>query len=75
MDARDWDRRYDRDEYVWNVAPNRFLPALVADLAPGRALDVACGEGRNAVAGPGGLDRHRDRLLARGDRQGRSVGD
>ena len=45
----EWDRRYDRDDYVWHVAPNRFLPDLVADLPAGRALDLACGEGRNAV--------------------------
>ena len=49
MNAEEWDHRYDRDEYVWHVAPNRFLPGLVADLPRGRALDVACGEGRNAV--------------------------
>lgn len=49
MDAEEWDRRYDRDDYVWRVAPNQFLPGLVDDLAPGRALDLACGEGRNAV--------------------------
>ncbi|MGZ4713298.1 MAG: class I SAM-dependent methyltransferase [Acidimicrobiia bacterium] len=49
MDASEWDRRYDRAEYVWHVEPNRFLPGLVAGLPVGRALDLACGEGRNAV--------------------------
>ena len=49
MDAQRWDERYSRDEYVWHLEPNRFLPDLVADLAPGRALDLACGEGRNTV--------------------------
>ena len=49
MNAEEWDRRYDRAEYVWHVAPNRFLPELVAGLPVGRALDLACGEGRNAV--------------------------
>ncbi len=49
MNAEDWDRRYDRDEYVWHLEPNRFLPGLVDDLAAGRALDLACGEGRNSV--------------------------
>jgi len=49
VNAEEWDRRYDRDDYVWHVAPNRFLPELVADLPHGRALDLACGEGRNAV--------------------------
>ena len=49
MDAARWDERYSRDGYVWQLEPNRFLPGLVADLAPGRALDLACGEGRNTV--------------------------
>lgn len=49
MNAEDWDRRYDRDEYVWHLEPNRFLPGLVDDLPAGRALDLACGEGRNSV--------------------------
>jgi SAM-dependent methyltransferase len=49
MDAEEWDRRYDTDDYVWHAAPNQFLPGLVADLTAGRALDLACGEGRNAV--------------------------
>ena len=50
MNAEDWDRRYAGNEYVWHLEPNRFLPGLVEDLpAGGRALDLACGEGRNAV--------------------------
>ncbi len=34
---------------LFGVEPNRFLVAEVEDLPPGRALDVACGAGRNAV--------------------------
>lgn len=49
MDAGDWDRRYGTTDFVWSTEPNRFLPPEVADLAPGRAVDLACGEGRNAV--------------------------
>ena len=49
MDAHAWDERYSGDDLVWTAEPNRFLVAEVAALAPGRALDVACGEGRNAV--------------------------
>ncbi|MBI2168012.1 MAG: class I SAM-dependent methyltransferase [Actinobacteria bacterium] len=49
MDAADWDRRYEGAELLWTAEPNRFLVAEVADLPPGRALDLACGEGRNAV--------------------------
>jgi SAM-dependent methyltransferase len=49
MDAHDWDRRYSATGLVWGAEPNRFLVAEAADLAPGRALDLACGEGRNAL--------------------------
>jgi SAM-dependent methyltransferase len=49
MDRTDWDRRYAGSELLWTERPNRFLVAEIADLAPGRALDLACGEGRNAV--------------------------
>jgi SAM-dependent methyltransferase len=45
----DWDARYGAAELVWGVAPNRFVAAELAELPPGRALDVACGEGRNAI--------------------------
>ena len=31
------------------MGPNRFVEEWLADLTPGSALDVACGEGRNAV--------------------------
>ena len=44
-----WDRRYARSDFVWTAEPNRFLVAEVEGLVPGRALDPACGEGRNAV--------------------------
>ncbi len=49
MDASDWNARYDTSELIWKGEPNQFLPLEVADLAPGTALDLACGEGRNAV--------------------------
>jgi len=49
MDSEAWNRRYAGTELVWTAQPNRFLVSETADLTPGRALDVACGEGRNAV--------------------------
>ncbi len=49
MDADAWNARYDTPELVWKGDPNQFLPAEVAGLTPGRALDLACGEGRNGV--------------------------
>jgi SAM-dependent methyltransferase len=45
----DWNARYAQKELVWSAEPNRLFAAEVAALAPGRALDLACGEGRNAV--------------------------
>jgi SAM-dependent methyltransferase len=44
-----WDSRYESADLVWGIGPNVFLPPLVADLVPGSALDLACGEGRNAI--------------------------
>ena len=49
MQREDWDRRYSSVENLWAVKPNRFLVAEVAELPPGRALDLACGEGQNAI--------------------------
>jgi SAM-dependent methyltransferase len=48
-DAAAWDDRYRGAEFVWTTSPNRFLAPEVEGLDPGRALDLACGEGRNAV--------------------------
>jgi SAM-dependent methyltransferase len=44
-----WDERYGVPELVWTAEPNRFLVEEVGPLSPGRALDLACGEGRNAL--------------------------
>ncbi|MEJ5255910.1 MAG: class I SAM-dependent methyltransferase [Acidimicrobiales bacterium] len=49
MDAAFWDARYSGTEYLWDVEPNRWLVSECQDLPPGDALDLACGEGRNAV--------------------------
>ena len=49
MDSDAWNRRYGDRELVWTSEPNRFLVAEEAALPAGRALDLACGEGRNAV--------------------------
>ncbi len=49
MDSSMWDRRYEGAELMWSASPNLFLPPLVAGVPPGTALDVACGEGRNAI--------------------------
>ena len=49
MQREDWDRRYADVENLWATKPNRFLVAEVAGLPVGRALDLACGEGQNAI--------------------------
>jgi SAM-dependent methyltransferase len=49
VDREAWDERYGTEELIWKADPNRFLVEEVATIEPGRALDVACGEGRNAV--------------------------
>lgn len=50
--TRDWDAFYRRDgeaDRAWSGDPNPTLVAEVADLAPGAALDVGCGEGADAL--------------------------
>ena len=49
MKSQDWDERYATTELVWGAGPNRFLVTEVDGLPPGRALDLGCGEGRNAI--------------------------
>jgi SAM-dependent methyltransferase len=49
FDAAYWDQRYAESASVWGGAPNRWVEQEVLDLPAGRALDLACGEGRNAV--------------------------
>lgn len=49
MDSRQWDERYSGTEFEWTTRPNQFVAAELAGLPPGRALDLAAGEGRNTV--------------------------
>lgn len=49
MDAHDWDERYREASLLWKAGPNRWVEQHTADLPPGRALDLASGEGRNAL--------------------------
>ena len=49
MDRHDWDARYEGREFLWDVAPNVFVERYLADLPPGSAIDLAAGEGRNAI--------------------------
>ena len=49
MKSQEWDERYATTDLIWGAGPNRFLVAEVDGLPPGRALDLGCGEGRNAI--------------------------
>lgn len=49
MEREDWNSRYATQELIWTGKANRFLTAEAASLPHGRALDLAAGEGRNAV--------------------------
>jgi thioredoxin reductase/SAM-dependent methyltransferase len=45
----DWEERYRSHPALWSGEPNPPLVAEAADLAPGAALDVGCGEGADAI--------------------------
>jgi SAM-dependent methyltransferase len=48
--ASEWDARYSEGSgAMWSGRPNGRLVAEVAELVPGRALDVGCGEGADAI--------------------------
>jgi SAM-dependent methyltransferase len=44
-----WDERYRSARQIWSGDPNPQLVAEVAGRPPGRALDVGCGEGADAI--------------------------
>ena len=48
-DEQAWNDRYAESDRIWSGNPNAALVAEVAALPPGRALDLACGEGADAV--------------------------
>jgi len=48
--AAEWDAKYsERDGAIWSGRPNGRLVTEAAGLTPGRALDVGCGEGADAI--------------------------
>ncbi len=50
MSTNEWDTRYDTEDHpLWSGRANGVLVAEVASGAPGRALDVGCGEGADAI--------------------------
>ena len=49
MDAAEWDERYRGHDHVWSVTPNLFVADRLGSSTPGSGLDLAAGEGRNAI--------------------------
>jgi SAM-dependent methyltransferase len=50
QNAKDyWEAHYGEHERIWSGRVNVQLAKVVADLPPGRALDLGCGEGGDAV--------------------------
>ncbi|WP_049765789.1 SAM-dependent methyltransferase [Arcanobacterium haemolyticum] len=49
MDAKHWEEKYAATERLWSGEPNSIIASHVLPWAPGMALDVGCGEGRDAV--------------------------
>lgn len=47
--AERWDAMYRSRDQVFSGSPNQVLVAEAVDLPPGRALDVGCGEGADAL--------------------------
>jgi SAM-dependent methyltransferase len=48
--SQEWDARYsERDGGMWSGRPNGRLLAEATRLTPGRALDIGCGEGADAI--------------------------
>ncbi|GAA5118517.1 class I SAM-dependent methyltransferase [Haloechinothrix salitolerans] len=79
MRSEDWDEKFAASEFLFTERPNQTVVTETIDLKPGAALDLACGQGRNAVwlAEQGwhvtavdfsrvGLDRARELAEARG---------
>ena len=48
-DEQFWNERYETSARIWSGNPNPQLVAEVEGLEPGRALDVGCGEGADAI--------------------------
>ncbi|MFD1939470.1 FAD-dependent oxidoreductase [Nonomuraea mangrovi] len=44
-----WDARYGQSSRVWSGNPNAILVREVTGTRPGRALDLGCGEGADAI--------------------------
>jgi SAM-dependent methyltransferase len=74
-----YDEVYSKSSGTFSAAPNAFMVRMIADRKPGRALDVAMGQGRNALwlasrgwavtgfdISPVGIEEARDEAAKRG---------
>lgn len=49
MDSNDWNKRYEAADNIWSITPNQFVVEYLSDLPAGSVIDLAGGEGRNAL--------------------------
>lgn len=49
QDKQFWDKKYETEAYIFGKEPVEFLKEHIDILPRGKALDIAMGEGRNAV--------------------------
>lgn len=49
MNNEKWNRRYAGKKLVWPEEPTSLLVELTGGMSPGKALDLAAGEGRNSI--------------------------
>ncbi len=49
MDSAAWNERYRSADRLWTAEPNLFVKDRLAGAAPGRGVDLAGGDGRNAI--------------------------
>jgi SAM-dependent methyltransferase len=87
--AAEWEAFYSGTEPIWSGNPNAALVDAVTPLSPGRAVDLGCGEGADAIwlaqhgwrvdavdISPAAIDRARAAATAAGiDRVSFQIGD
>jgi SAM-dependent methyltransferase len=49
MSNEQWDARYAASPSVWSITPNEFVVEFLSDMPAGKVIDLAGGEGRNAL--------------------------
>jgi len=49
LESRSWDEKYRATDRLWSFKPNLFVADRLGPAQPGVGLDLASGEGRNAI--------------------------